>query len=506
MKYIFITGGVISSLGKGVITASIGLLLKRRGFKVNIQKIDPYLNVDPGTMNPFQHGEVFVTEDGGETDLDLGHYERFLNQNMTKENNLTAGKIYYTIIQKERKGEYLGQTVQVVPHLVDEIKSFIRKIAKGYDIHIVEIGGTVGDIEGLPFLEAIRQMRLEEGQDNTMFIHLSYVPYVETAGELKTKPTQHSVQKLREIGIQPDAIICRSPKNLTSEAKRKIALYANLPQNAIFEVVDLPTVYEIPLVLRKQKFDEFVIAFLRLFTAKEPDLSDWENFIEKSKNLKKEVKIAVCGKYVNLVDSYKSIFEALIHAGVKNEIKVKTITIDTEKIEKIEKKEREKFLKDVDGIIIPGGFGKRGIEGKIWVAEYARKHKIPALGICLGMQMLLFESEEGGLHNGLGLVPGTVVRFEGDSKIPHMGWNTIHTSQSHPFIDGIDDGEHFYFVHSYYAKCSPEFELASSSYIVDFSAIITNKERNVVGTQFHPEKSGGAGLKLLSNFVDMCKK
>ncbi|RLG10532.1 hypothetical protein DRN73_07570, partial [Candidatus Pacearchaeota archaeon] len=391
MKYIFITGGVISSLGKGVITASIGLLLKRRGFKVNIQKIDPYLNVDPGTMNPFQHGEVFVTEDGGETDLDLGHYERFLNQNMTKENNLTAGKIYYTIIQKERKGEYLGQTVQVVPHLVDEIKSFIRKIAKGYDIHIVEIGGTVGDIEGLPFLEAIRQMRLEEGQDNTMFIHLSYVPYVETAGELKTKPTQHSVQKLREIGIQPDAIICRSPKNLTSEAKRKIALYANLPQNAIFEVVDLPTVYEIPLVLRKQKFDEFVIAFLRLFTAKEPDLSDWKNFIEKSKNLKKEVKIAVCGKYVNLVDSYKSIFEALIHAGVKNEVKVKTITIDTEKIEKIEKKEREKFLKDVDGIIIPGGFGKRGIEGKIWVAEYARKHKIPALGICLGMQIMAIE-------------------------------------------------------------------------------------------------------------------
>ena len=388
-KYIFVTGGVVSSLGKGVITASIGFLLKRHGYVVKLLKIDPYLNVDPGTMNPFQHGEVFVTDDGAETDLDLGHYERFLHQPMRRENNLTAGQIYESIIKKERRGDFLGQTVQVVPHLTDEIKQRIRGLGVDADIVVVEVGGTVGDIESLPFLEAIRQMRLEEGHGNTFAIHLTLVPYLSAADEVKTKPTQHSVQKLREIGIQPDMLICRGERSIPPDAIRKIALFANLPPERVIEAPIVSTIYEMPLLFHRSELDAMILEGLRLKPKGKLELSDWQTFVERVKNPSGgKVRIAICGKYVNIRDSYKSIYEALVHAGAALDVRVEPVLVDSTLVEK---HGAEKYLSDVDGVIVPGGFGKRGIEGKIAAIQFARTRKIPFLGICLGMQLTIVE-------------------------------------------------------------------------------------------------------------------
>ncbi len=410
-KYIFVTGGVVSSLGKGVITASIGLLLKRNGYRVKLLKIDPYLNVDPGTMNPFQHGEVFVTDDGAETDLDIGHYERFLNQSMRKENNVTAGQIYASIIEKERRGDYLGQTVQVVPHLTNEIKSRIRQLGVDSDIVIVEVGGTVGDIESLPFLEAIRQLRLEEPPNSTFSIHLTLLPYLSAAGEIKTKPTQHSVQKLREIGIQPDMLICRADKEIPWSAVRKIALFANLPPRRVVRASITPSIYDIPLVFHEAAIDREILTQLGLPFAESIDLSDWENFLRRVKNPSQgTVKIALCGKYVDIKDSYKSIFEALVHAGAANDVKVEPVLINSVEVEK---RGPEELLGNVDGLIIPGGFGRRGIEGKIAAISYAREKNIPMLGICLGLQLTVIEFA----RNVLGLEGAHSTEF--DPSTPH---------------------------------------------------------------------------------------
>ena len=389
-KFIFVTGGVVSSLGKGIAAASLGMLLKARGLKVTIQKFDPYINVDPGTLSPFQHGEVFVTDDGAETDLDLGHYERFIDVNMSRKNNTTTGQVYYTVISKERRGDYLGNTVQVIPHITDEIQRRILDVAKNdeeFDVVITEIGGTVGDIEGLPFLEAIRQFALKVGRENALFIHLTLVPYIKTSGEIKTKPTQHSVMRLREIGIQPDILICRTERPLSMEIREKIGLFCNVPPRAVIEGRDVETIYEIPLIFHKEKLDEIVTEKLQL-DCPEPDLEEWIRFVEKVKNPRKTVKIAVCGKYVGLHDSYKSIMEAFTHAGVENDARVELKWVDSEELEK---RDPAEFFQDVSGILIPGGFGIRGIEGKVRAVQYARENKIPFFGICLGMQCAVIE-------------------------------------------------------------------------------------------------------------------
>ena len=389
-KYIFITGGVVSSLGKGIASASIGLLLKSRGLKVTILKLDPYINVDPGTLSPYQHGEVYVTDDGSETDLDLGHYERFISENMTRRNNATTGQIYYTVIERERRGDYLGKTVQVIPHITDEIKRRITEAGNEnteYDIVIVEVGGTVGDIESLPFLEAIRQMCLDVGNQNAVNIHLTLVPYINAAGEFKTKPTQHSVMRLREIGIQADILLCRCETRLDEESKNKISLFCNVAKNAVIEALDVSTIYEVPLIFEEGGVGDLIVERLNLQSQK-PDLVEWKRFVEKVKNPKETVKIAVCGKYVGLKDSYKSIIESFVHAGVTNNARVEVEWIDSEEIES---KGIDERFKEVSGILIPGGFGNRGIEGKIATAKYAREKQVPYFGICLGMQCAIIE-------------------------------------------------------------------------------------------------------------------
>lgn len=389
-KYIFITGGVVSSLGKGIASASIGLLLKSRGLKVTILKFDPYINVDPGTLSPYQHGEVYVTDDGAETDLDLGHYERFISENMTRRNNSTTGQIYYSVIKKERRGDYLGKTVQVIPHITDEIKRRITEAGDAnieYDIVIVEVGGTIGDIESLPFLEAIRQMCLDVGNQNAVNIHLTLVPYINAAGEFKTKPTQHSVMRLREIGIQADILLCRCETHLDEESKDKIGLFCNVAKNAVIEALDVSTIYEVPLIFEEGGVGDLIVERLNLQTPK-PDLVEWKRFVEKVKNPRETVKIAVCGKYVGLKDSYKSIIESFVHAGVANNARVEIEWIDSEEIESNGISGR---FKEVSGILIPGGFGDRGIEGKIATAKYARENKVPYFGICLGMQCAIIE-------------------------------------------------------------------------------------------------------------------
>ena len=387
-KYIFITGGVVSSLGKGITSASLGLLLMSYGLKISLVKIDPYINVDPGTMNPYQHGEVYVLDDGAETDLDLGHYERFTGLTLSRKNNFTTGQVYYTVITKERKGDYLGKTVQVIPHITNEIKKRIKEAGKDKDVLIVEIGGTIGDIEGLPFLEAIRQMRYDVGRDNCLYIHLTLVPYIKVAGELKTKPTQHSVKELQSIGISPDIIVCRSERKLTHEAREKIAMFCNVEKEAVINAVDVDTVYEIPLRFKKEKLDELVLKKLGLEPKKEQDLSQWQEMVESIKKPKDSVSIAFVGKYVGLKESYKSLIESFVHAGASMNIKVNLKWIEAEDLEK---DEPEKLLGDVDGILVPGGFGLRGIEGKIKAIQYARENKIPFLGICLGMQTAVVE-------------------------------------------------------------------------------------------------------------------
>jgi CTP synthase len=386
-KFIFITGGVLSSLGKGLASAAIGALLESRGLTVTIQKLDPYINVDPGTMNPFQHGEVYVTDDGAETDLDLGHYERFTHAKLNRDNNFTTGKIYYSVITKERRGDYLGGTVQVIPHITDEIKRSIKLVADSVDIVIVEIGGTVGDIESLPFLEAIRQFRTDVGKENALYIHLTLVPYIATSGEVKTKPTQHSVKELRSIGIQPDILLCRTNKYLPKEIKAKIALFCNVTVDEVITAKDVECIYEVPLVFHKEGLDQKIVEKLNIWT-RAPRLDHWEEIVRSLKEPTSSVTIAIVGKYVDLTESYKSLNEALRHGGIPNDCRVNLKFVDSEKMEKDNCKE---MLKDIDGILVPGGFGSRGIEGKICAAKYAREDKIPYFGICLGMQIAVIE-------------------------------------------------------------------------------------------------------------------
>ncbi len=394
-KFIFVTGGVVSALGKGIASASLGNLLKARGLKVILQKFDPYLNVDPGTMSPFQHGEVFVLEDGAECDLDLGHYERFTDTNLSQHNNLTSGRVYETILSKERKGEYLGRTVQVIPHVTDEIKRRITLPSEqdpDVDVVITEIGGTVGDIESLPFLEAIRQFRLEQPMEDTASMHLTLVPYIATAGEIKTKPTQHSVRELRSIGIQPDFLMCRCQESLGDDARRKIALFCNLPVDNVFDAVDVPSIYQVPLNYHEQNLDALVCRRLQL-DSQTPDLSDWRRMVNVILNPPDTVRIAIVGKYVELKDAYKSITEAFIHAGIPNHAAVEQVWVDSETLEGSEVSEQriKEIFAGCHGILVPGGFGDRGIEGKVKAVRFAREHKIPFFGICLGLQCAMME-------------------------------------------------------------------------------------------------------------------
>jgi len=386
-KYIFVTGGVLSSLGKGLASASIGALLESRGLSVTIQKLDPYINVDPGTMNPFQHGEVFVTDDGAETDLDLGHYERFTSVKMGMDNNFTTGKIYYSVISKERRGDYLGGTVQVIPHITDEIKRSIKLVSNCVDVVIVEIGGTIGDIESLPFLEAIRQFKTDVGKENVIYIHLTLVPYIATAGEVKTKPTQHSVKELRSIGIQPDILLCRADRDLSKDIKGKIALFCNVGVDAVITAKDVDSIYEVPLNFHNEGLDDKIIELLNIWT-RAPRLDAWEDLVRRIKTPGYSVKIAIVGKYTNLIESYKSLNEALYHGGFSNDCRVELFFVDSESIDN---SNCEEILADADGILVPGGFGSRGVEGKICAARYAREKRIPYFGICLGMQIAVIE-------------------------------------------------------------------------------------------------------------------
>ncbi len=412
-KYIFVTGGVVSSLGKGVAAASIGVLLQARGLRVTILKFDPYINVDPGTMSPFQHGEVYVTDDGAETDLDLGHYERFLDVNMSRKNNATTGQIYYEVITRERRGDYLGKTVQVIPHITNEIKRRIYAVARDdqpYDVAIVEVGGTVGDIESLPFLEAIRQFCLEEGPQNTFNIHLTLVPYIKASGEMKTKPTQHSVMRLREIGLQPNALLCRCERPMEKEVREKIGLFCNVPPDHVIEARDLPTIYQIPLVFEEEGLGDILVENLGLPKVK-PDLAEWKKLVKRIQSPSREVPIAICGKYVNLKDSYKSIIEAFTHAGVANNAHVRLKWVDAEDVER---DGPERYFEDVAGILVCPGFGSRGVEGKIQVAGYARENQIPYFGICLGMQCAVIDFA----RNVCGLEDANSSEFDEDTPHP----------------------------------------------------------------------------------------
>ncbi len=410
-KYIFVTGGVVSSLGKGISAASLGSILESRKIKVTMLKLDPYINVDPGTMSPFQHGEVFVTDDGAETDLDLGHYERFVSSKMSKKSNFTTGQIYDSVIKKERRGEYLGKTVQVIPHITDEIKLQIKEGAKGSDVAIVEVGGTVGDIESLPFLEAIRQMGFEEGRENTCYIHLTLLPYIATAGELKTKPTQHSVKELREIGIQPDILLCRSETEIPQEEKDKIALFTNVPKGSVISCIDSDSIYKIPQMLHAQKIDDIVCDILKI-KSPQADLSGWKKIEKLISDSRIELNIGFVGKYVDLTESYKSLTEALIHSGFHHHAKIKLHFIDSEELES-----NLSPLSKIDAILVPGGFGKRGTEGKIRAIQFARENKIPFLGICLGMQLAVVEYA----RNVVGLKNANSTEFDPATSNPIIG-------------------------------------------------------------------------------------
>lgn len=411
-KYIFVTGGVVSSLGKGIASASLAAILESRGIRLTLLKLDPYINVDPGTMSPFQHGEVFVTDDGAETDLDLGHYERFVNVRMKKTNNFTTGQIYESVLRKERRGDYLGGTVQVIPHITDEIKQHIKDGADGYDVALVEIGGTVGDIESLPFLEAARQMSIEVGRENACFIHLTLVPYIPSAGEIKTKPTQHSVKELREIGIQPDVLLCRADRVVPDHERAKIALFTNVNVDAVISAMDVDSIYKIPSVLHAQKLDDIILKRLNLQVAP-ADLGPWDRIVSSLENPKDSVTIALVGKYVDLTESYKSLSEALVHAGIHCSAKINIIYIDSETIEKdgVEK------LQNVDAILVPGGFGQRGVQGKIEAIRFARENSVPYLGICLGMQLAVIEFA----RNVLGLADAHSTEFDSKTKNPVIG-------------------------------------------------------------------------------------
>ncbi len=419
-KYVFITGGVVSSLGKGIAAASLATLLESRGLKVTLMKLDPYINVDPGTMSPFQHGEVFVTEDGAETDLDLGHYERFIRTTLSQKNNFTTGRIYERVLRKERRGDYLGGTVQVIPHITNEMKDAIEAGAAGADVALVEIGGTVGDIESLPFMEAIRQMRIEKGFENVMFIHLTLVPYIAVAGEIKTKPTQHSVKELRSIGIQPDILLCRVSDPLPDDARKKIALFTNVAEDAVISGVDVDNIYQIPLLYSDQKVDELVVKHLRI-DCPPADLSEWERVVERKANPNGEVTIALVGKYTGLTESYKSLSEALIHAGIHTLTRVNINYIDAESIEE----QGTDCLQGSDAILVPGGFGDRGIEGKVQAAQFARENKVPYLGICLGMQVAVIDFA----RNIAGMAGANSTEFDQSSSFPVIALITEWTNK-----------------------------------------------------------------------------
>ncbi len=419
MKYIFVTGGVVSSLGKGLTAAALGALLEQRGLSVRLQKFDPYLNVDPGTMSPFQHGEVYVLDDGAETDLDLGHYERFTSGKLTRFNNLTSGQIYESVIQKERRGDYLGKTVQVIPHVTDEVKKRINAAGEGVDVLITEIGGTIGDIEGLPFLEAMRQFALEKGRNNVLFIHCTLIPYLSAAGELKTKPSQQSVAKLREIGIQPDILICRTERKINHEIRSKLSLYCNIPIRAVIEEMDVEfSIYELPLMLSSENLDDLVVEHLQL-DAPETPMTEWQSVVRRLKYPQHRVDIGVVGKYIELQDAYKSVYESLTHGGIANDCGINIVRIDSEVLEEGDLDS----LKGLDGILVPGGFGDRGIEGKIDAARYARENKIPYFGLCLGMQIAVIEFA----RNVIGLEKANSTEFDRDTP--------------HPVIDLMPDQE-----------------------------------------------------------------
>lgn len=507
-KYVFITGGVVSALGKGIACSSLGVLLKARGLNVTIMKLDPYINIDPGTMSPYQHGEVYVTDDGAETDLDLGHYERFLDQSMTRLNNTTTGQIYNSVIQKERKGEFLGATVQVIPHVTDEIIRRIRETGESgnYDVVIVEIGGTVGDIESLPFLEAIRQLGLELGRENTVYVHLTLVPFIAAADEMKTKPTQHSVMRLREIGIQPDFLICRAEQSLPQNLKAKIALFCSVKKEAVIEAVDVKTIYEVPLKFRAQNFAEQIIRQFG-FEDKQPKLVEWETIVRRFKQAQNEITIAICGKYVTLPDAYKSITEAFVHAGIENDTHVKLKWVNTEKIEPGTEAEA---LKDVDGILVPGGFGERGIEGKLYTIKFARENKIPFFGICLGLQCAVIEFS----RNVIGFADANSVEFddqtshpvidimEEQKKITKMGGTMRLGSYPCKLTKGTHSYEaygselieerhrHRFEVNNHYRDLLQEHGMVISGMIPDESLVEMIELPDhpwFVGCQFHPE-------------------
>lgn len=424
-NFIFVTGGVVSSLGKGIAAASLAAILEARGLNITMMKLDPYINVDPGTMSPIQHGEVFVTEDGAETDLDLGHYERFIRTKMSKANNFTSGKIYSDVLRKERRGDYLGATIQVIPHITNEIKERVLAGAKGFDVAIIEVGGTVGDIESLPFLEAIRQLAVDVGRNNTLFMHLTLVPYIAAAGEVKTKPTQHSVKELLSIGIQPDILICRSDRDIASQERSKIALFCNVNEKAVISLRDVKSIYQIPALLKSQGLDEFVCKHFKL-TTKEADLSEWERVLYQEANPTSDVVIGMVGKYTELADAYKSVNEALKHGGLKNHVSVKIKYIDSQDVEA----KGVELLAGLDGILVPGGFGGRGIEGKIKTIQYARENKVPFLGICLGMQTAIIEFA----RNVCGMQGANSTEFDNKSKYPVIAliteWDENGTKQT----------------------------------------------------------------------------
>ncbi|MFO1258892.1 MAG: CTP synthase [Gammaproteobacteria bacterium] len=530
-RYIFITGGVVSSLGKGITAASLGAILRSRGLSVSLMKFDPYINVDPGTMSPFQHGEVFVTEDGGETDLDLGHYERFVQCTTSKRSNCTAGKIYAEVIQKERRGDYLGATIQVIPHITDAIKNRIRQGAGQCDVAMVEIGGTVGDIESLPFLEAIRQMGLELGKSRALFLHLTLVPYLPTSGEIKTKPTQHSVKELRSIGIQPDILICRSQKPLPYSERRKIALFTNVEERAVISAIDQGSIYEIPRALHAQGLDDIVLEKMGI-DAKPANLADWDEVVRRLQHPRHTVNIGMVGKYVNLVDAYKSLNEALKHAGIQTETDVKITYIDSEDLEK----EGVNTLKDLDAILIPGGFGERGIEGKILAAQYAKDHNVPYLGICLGMQTAVIafarsvaqlkaanstEFDPNTPHPVIALVTewqdakGQVeTRTESSDKggTMRLGGQTCHlvpgtlASQIYGQSSVVERHRHRYEVNEKYVDSLTQAGLIVSGRSQDHSLVEMIELPNhpwYVGCQFHPEFTSSPlkGHPLFSAFV-----
>ncbi|MDX1351822.1 MAG: CTP synthase [Thiomicrorhabdus sp.] len=431
-KFIFVTGGVVSSLGKGIAAASLGALLEARGLKVSMLKMDPYINVDPGTMSPLQHGEVFVTDDGAETDLDLGHYERFVQRNFTRRNSFSTGQVYETVIRNERRGDYLGGTVQVIPHITDEIKNRIKKAAAGYDVALVEVGGTVGDIESLPFLEAIRQLSIEVGRDRALFMHLTLLPYIAVAGEVKTKPTQHSVKELRSIGIQPDILICRSEMALEVSEKRKIALFTNVEEKAVINSLDADTIYAVPRMLHEQGLDDLVVKRLGI-DAPAADLSDWDEVVKDQLNPSKEVEIAMVGKYVDLTEAYKSLIESLIHAGIHTGTRVNIDYIDSESLET----DGIDVLKDKDAILVPGGFGERGVEGKILAIQYARENKVPYLGICLGMQMAVVEFA----RNVVGLKGAHSSELNANTPHPVVALITEWTDENGNKVERTEDAD-----------------------------------------------------------------